>query len=199
MMSYVWVECHHYTMRRLIISPKSMISLFCLTKNLLSLCAFLVNLSWLLLEQELERYKRWKGKESIYRHFLPAGIENCRHFKWVQQSTKSSLFCLRIAKADWPKSLTEELVTNTPSSHVDGTTTPESQPGWEEPWGSSHFTLKVDLLAGLNHWQSGIQPLFFLLGRELILFGPEFHCTQWFILTCLCASMSFQLLEGERG
>lgn len=22
-------------------------------------------------------------RKIIYRHFLPAGIENCRHFKWV--------------------------------------------------------------------------------------------------------------------
>lgn len=40
------------------LSPKSTINSFYLVKNLLSLCAFLVNLSWLLLEQELERCKR---------------------------------------------------------------------------------------------------------------------------------------------
>lgn len=41
-------------------------------------------------------------------------LETVDILKWVQQSPKSSLFCLRIPKGDWPKSLIEELATEAP-------------------------------------------------------------------------------------
>lgn len=65
---------------------------------------------------------------------------------WVQQSTKSSLVCLIAAKRDYAKSLTEELVINSPISHADGATTPMSSSLKRRSLGADGSSQGVDVV-----------------------------------------------------
>lgn len=162
----VWAECHCYTMRRSIIIPKSMINPFYLMKNVLSL----VNLSWLLLEQE--QCKGRKEKNLFTNSSCLLALENVDILKWVQQSPKSSLFCLRIPKDTGLKAWLRNWLLKLQFSH--GWATTPVLPGQEE---RSQGLLSFHTGGWSDCWPEPLTECytgtFPLPGKNLVWFGSE--------------------------